>query len=162
MRLTPSGVGRGRLLSALLRQRIAEEFVPAVVLAPSAAERRDLAPSSQEGVVMEWLTLMWYYVQGPVAAALIIGLFWAALAHPERIRSPIEFRLSALCLAASVVATVLIPLALLFLLPRDNSRSNRGSLGEWQLLCAIPPVLMMLAVLLGIDSVMAKRTPPDA
>jgi hypothetical protein len=106
---------------------------------------------------MEWLTLTGYYLQGPIAAALVIGLFWAALAHPERIRSPIEFRLSALCLAVSVVGNVLTPLAILFLLPDDGRANRRERLGEWMYLGAVPPVLMMLAVLLGLDSVMAKR-----
>lgn len=106
---------------------------------------------------MEWFTLSWYYLQGPIAAALIIGLFWAALAHPERIRRPIEFRLSALCLALSVVGNVLLPLAILFFLPDDGRGNRRERLGEWMYLGAISPVLMMLAVYLGLDSVMAKR-----
>lgn len=109
---------------------------------------------------MEWLTVMWQYVQGPVAAALLVGLFWAALAHPERIRSPIEFRLSALCLTASVLASVLIPLALLLF--SEDARNRRERPVEWLYLSALPPVLLMVAVLLGLDSVMARRERPDA
>jgi hypothetical protein len=111
---------------------------------------------------MEWFTLMGHYLQGPIAAALVVGLFWAALAHPERIRSPIEFRLSALCLGLSVIANLLAPLVALFLLPDDGRANRRERIGEWMYLSAIPPVLLVLALFLGLDSVTAKRPRSDA
>lgn len=58
---------------------------------------------------MELLNLMFGGAgRGWVEAALLIGLFWAALAHPDRIRSLLEFRLSVLCLGAALVAPTLI------------------------------------------------------
>jgi len=96
--------------------------------------------------MMEWLAVLWLMLQGPVAAALIIGL-----------SSSFKFRLSALCLGASVVTSVVIPLALLIHLPDSGSSNRRGILGETLYVCALPSILTMLAVYLGLDSVMAKR-----
>jgi hypothetical protein len=106
---------------------------------------------------MEWFAVLWLMLQGPVAAALIIGLFWATLAHPERISSSFRFRLSALCLGAAVVASVVIPLALVIHFPDGGQSNRRGILGETLYVCAAPPILTMLAVYLGLDSVMGKR-----
>lgn len=103
---------------------------------------------------MEFLTLVWFFGYGPLAAALVIGLFWAALAHPERIRSTLKLRLSALFLGGAVVAGIVIPLILLAL---RIDRSDRSSFGEWIYLCAFPPVLLVVAIYLGIDAVLPAR-----
>ena len=84
--------------------------------------------------------------RGWVEAARLIGLFWAALAHPGRISSLSKFRLAALCLAVSLV----VP-ALFLVFP----------IGPVTAL-AIPPVLTMLAVILAVGSVMPRRDLSDA
>jgi hypothetical protein len=107
---------------------------------------------------MEWIGIVWFVGQGPITAALIIGLFWAALARPDRIRNPTEFRLSALCLGTSVVASVIVPLAVLIYSSGDGRSDRRERFSDLLYLCAIPPSLTMFAILLGIDSVTARRS----
>ena len=93
---------------------------------------------------------------GWVEAALLIGLFWAALAHPERIRSITEFRLATLLLGISIVVPVIVQL---FLIGNPLGGGMRGngpagpadSLGIYAM--AISPLLIMMAVILGVDSV---------
>ena len=116
---------------------------------------------------MEWIgvCLIWFIGHGPIAGALILALFWAALAHPERIRSLPKFRLAALCVGVSIAAGVLIPVALMFYYTsegRDGRPNRRG--GDFNVmlnLCSLPPILTMLGFLLGIDSVLPKRARPD-
>src|SRR5262245_41775901 len=106
-------------------------------------------PSSPEGA-MEWVAAVWFFGHGPIVAALIIGLFWAVLVHPERIRNPLEFRLSVLCLGASILASVLIPMILLVFHQYTGGRADRANLGASLLFCAVSPLLTMLALLLGV------------
>jgi len=108
---------------------------------------------------MEWLgvVLIWFIGHGPIAGALILALFWAALAHPDRIRSAIKFRLAALCLGASIAAGVLVPVALMLSQISEGRDGRRGNSNAMWYLCSIPPILTMLAFLLGIDSVLLKR-----
>ncbi len=110
---------------------------------------------------MEWVTLAWFIGHGPIAAALVVGLFWAALVHPERIRSRLQFRLSALCLGASVLASTFVPLTLLLYTTGDSRSDRGGALGYRLYFCALPPIFLSLAIYFGIDSVMAKRARRD-
>lgn len=116
---------------------------------------------------MEWIgvCLIWFIGHGPIAGALILALFWAALAHPERIRSLPRFRLAALCLGVSIAASVVIPVAMVFYQNNAGRDVRPGrSLDSNVMLyfCSLPPILTMLAFLLGIDSVLPKRTRPGA
>lgn len=116
---------------------------------------------------MEWIGvgLIWFIGHGPIAGALILALFWAALAHPERIRSLPKFRLAALCLGVSIAASVVIPVALVFYQTsegRDGRPGRRGDSNVMLYFCSVPPILTMLAFLLGIDSVLPKRARPGA
>jgi hypothetical protein len=99
-----------------------------------------------------------------VEAALLIGLFWAALAHPERIRHVAKFRLSLLCLCVALVAPALTVI-FLFTNPIDTI-PGRNLSGVYQIaglyLHAIPPVLISLAVLLGVGSVLHKSPSANA
>ena len=90
-----------------------------------------------------------------VGVALLIGFFWAALAHPDRIRSVTEFRLATWLLGGSMVAPVMIQL---FIAgdgrPLDSPQVRVGQdVGTAMYLMAIPPLLNMVAVILGVDSV---------
>ncbi|AWM41983.1 hypothetical protein GobsT_68840 [Gemmata obscuriglobus] len=102
--------------------------------------------------------VVWFLGHGPVAGALIIGMFWAAMGSPERVRNRSEFRLAVLCLGAAVLSSVVVPLVVLALrLPRpDRGIGDGGALWIISLL-AIPSILTTLAILLGIDSVMPGR-----
>ncbi len=104
---------------------------------------------------MEWLGMMFGGAgRGLVEAALLIGLFWAALAHPDRIRSVAEFRLATLLLGASLVVPVMVQLLLAgnaMGAPRPARAGQDVGLAAYAM--AIPPVLSMLAVILGLDSV---------
>jgi hypothetical protein len=98
---------------------------------------------------MDYLSMMFGGGGGWLNAALLIGLFWAALAHPDRIRSVIEFRIATLLLGVSVVVPVIIQLLLM------GSQANGPGMAMYA--TAISPILTMLAVICGVDSV----TPRD-
>jgi hypothetical protein len=95
--------------------------------------------------------------RGWVEAALLLGLFWAALGHPDRIRRPWELRLSALLLAAAVAVPPVIQLAYLSQRPNSAGRQMGSEGTEWFLYAsAVAPVLLMLAILLGVDAVLPR------
>lgn len=104
---------------------------------------------------MRELTNLWLFGSHAVTAATVLGLFWAATARPSRVRKPTAFRLSALLTGASFVANVAIPIILVSI-PRDD---RGGSHEPWAALYlfTIPPLLIMVAIYLGIDSVMERR-----
>jgi hypothetical protein len=108
---------------------------------------------------MDWLNLLFGGAgRGWIESALLVCLFWAALARPERIRSLLEFRLAALLLGVAIVAPVLIQVWLIGQRPPLVGRSPAGAQGPDTAMYAlvVPPVLTMLAVLLGVDSVMPR------
>lgn len=93
---------------------------------------------------------------GPVEAALLIGLFWAAISHPERIRSVIEFRIATVLLAASMVVPVVVQLYLAgqaSSTPRLTGFQQPQPPGNAMYAMAISPFLVMLAVIIGVNSV---------
>ena len=73
---------------------------------------------------MAYITLIWLLGQSPIATALVIGLFWGSPRASRRITKPFQFRLAALCLGVSLIASVIIPIALLAHFPED-SRADR-------------------------------------
>lgn len=96
--------------------------------------------------------------RGFVEGALVLGLFWAALGHPERIARPMEFRLSALCLGVALAATPLIRLVYFAQQPAGGNRHVGGDETKWFFYTAAgPPLLLMLAIFLGVDSVLPRR-----
>lgn len=108
---------------------------------------------------MEWFSLLFGGSgRGWVEAALLIGLFWAALAHPGRIRSRLMFRLAALCLGASLVAPALIQVFLIGSRSPFAGRPGAGSEGLEVAMYAstVPPMLTMLAIILGVNSVLPR------
>lgn len=116
---------------------------------------------------MEWLSLMFGGGgggRGWVEAALLVGLFWAALAHPDRIRSLTEFRLATLLLGVSMVAPVMVQLIMMGDPLRQPGLGRDVGTGAYEL--ALPPLLGMLAVILGVDSVTPrsrfKKAEPNA
>lgn len=104
---------------------------------------------------------LWYSMlmggtgRGLVEAALVICLFWAALSRPERIRNLFEFRLASVLLGISIIAPALIQM--FFMGFTGTAALNRPGAGKQpealMFTMAIPPLLTMLAVLLGIDAV---------
>ena len=107
----------------------------------------------------EAMTTLWLFGNHAVTAAVVLGLFWAATTRPNRIRKPGAFRLSALLAGASFVANVVIPLALIIHTPEDDRGRSQGPRAVLYVL-AIPPVLVMLAIYLGVVSVMEGRESP--
>ena len=96
---------------------------------------------------------------GWLNAALLIGLFWAAVAHPDRIRSVIEFRIATILLGVSVVVPVLIQLFLMVMGIQANGPGRYPASGPEMAIIAtaISPILTMLAVICGVDSVTPRN-----
>jgi hypothetical protein len=111
------------------------------------------------GLVMDWFDVFFGYSgHGFAEGTLVLGLFWAALGHPERIRRPLEFRLAVLCLAAAIAATPVIRLAFLAQIPAGRTDQLGGTALVWFVFSsAVPPVLTMFALLLGVDSVLPRH-----
>ena len=96
--------------------------------------------------------------QGWLDAALLIGIFWAALGHPERIRNLIEFRTASILLAISIVIPVLVQLYLLR--SQSSSLMPRSDPGMVMYAMAISPILKMIAIILAVDSVTPRQLSP--
>lgn len=101
---------------------------------------------------MEYLSLM-FGGSGMFEAALVICFFWAALAHPDRIQKIRRFRLAALLLGTAMVAPVLLQLFLGVVSYSPKVIGGRSGNELMMLPMAIGPILKMLALLLGLDSV---------
>lgn len=100
--------------------------------------------------------LEFYMIGVFIAPVLIICLFWAALAKPERIRSVVEFRIAGLLLGLSIV----LPFALNILLYSDSNSYMSGfsnSSAPRSYLSLAPVVLLMLALVFGLDSVTPRQ-----
>ncbi|MBN9519407.1 hypothetical protein J0H58_12935 [bacterium] len=101
--------------------------------------------------------------RGWVEGALLLGLFWAALGHPERIRRPLEFRLAVLCLGVALAAAPLVRLTFLLRHPTTSFRQLGSDGTQWfPIAAAVPPLLLMLAIFLGVDSVLPRRGKAEA
>ena len=108
---------------------------------------------------MEWLNLLSLGGRTPlVEAALLLGLFWAALSHPDRIRSVLHFRIASLLLGLSILAPIVVQVFWLGNLggPAGQGLGAGRFPGIETLAIAVPPLLTMLAVLFGLGSI----TPP--
>jgi len=107
---------------------------------------------------MEYLSLMFSTPgRGWVEGALLLGLFWAALGHPDRIRRPLELRLSALLMGVGMAASPILQLVFLANRPASSNRQIGSDGTEWFLYAsAAPPILLMLAIVLAVDSVMPR------
>ena len=109
---------------------------------------------------MEWLSMMGTG-RGWLEAALLIGFFWAALAHPDRIRSVTEFRIATLLLGVSMVVPVMVSLFLVaFGGPRQPGMGQDAGTATYAM--ATAPLLSMMAVILGVDSVTPRSRAKDA
>jgi hypothetical protein len=100
--------------------------------------------------------------RGWLDAALLIGLFWAALAHPDRIRSVIEFRIATILLGISIVIPVIIQLFVLATQPTGPGMGPPTGPGTAVFATAISPILTMLAVIFGVDSVTPRSQRKNA
>lgn len=109
----------------------------------------------------EAMTTLWLFGNHAVTAAVVLGLFWAAAARPSRIRKPVAFHLSAILTGLSFVANLVVPLALIVNTPEDDRGRSQGPRSVLYFL-AIPPVLVMFAIYLGVVSVMARRDGQEA
>lgn len=101
--------------------------------------------------------------RGWLDAALLIGLFWAALAHPDRIQSLRKFRLATILLGISIVIPIVIQLVVL------GSQSTSSGMGRPPtgteaavFAMAISPFITMLAVIFGVDSVTPRAQRKNA
>ena len=109
---------------------------------------------------MDWYRMMFGGAgAGWLDAALLIGLFWAALAHPDRIRSLIGFRVATILLGVSIVVPYVIQL---FLVGSPGQRGAGPDPGMAVYGMAISPVITMLAVIFGVDSVTPRSRRTDA
>jgi hypothetical protein len=103
-------------------------------------------------------TTLWLFGGQAVAAATVLGLFWAAAARPSRIHKPAAFRLSALLVGASFVANVVIPVGLLLYSDVDDRRDKPRPTA---FLLAVPPAILMLAIYIGVDSILERPRPDN-
>jgi hypothetical protein len=85
-------------------------------------------------------------------------MFWTALARPERINSRLKFRLAALFLATAIAAHPLVRVYVLVYRSSDSDwkSARNNDLMMVFIVTTIPSLLTMLAVLLGIDSVIPR------
>lgn len=111
---------------------------------------------------MEWFNLLGLGGRTPLAeSALLLGLFWAALSHPEKIRSVLLFRIASLLLGLSIFSPIVVQM---LWLGNQAGRAGQG-LGAGQfpgietLVIAVPPFLTMLAVLFGLGSITPQGKP---
>jgi len=116
------------------------------------------------GCEMNWLKLEWPSllfddgVRGWVEATLLACMFWTALARPERINSRLKFRLAALFLATAIAAHPLLRVYVFICRPSDSDwkSARKDDVMMVFIIATIPSLLTMLAVLLGIDSVIPR------
>jgi hypothetical protein len=111
--------------------------------------------------MQEAVTTLWLFGNHTVTAAVVLGLFWAATARPSRIRKPAAFRWSALLVGLAFVTNVLIPLTVIVSTPEDHRGRSQGPRDVLYFL-VIPPVLVMFAIYLGVESVMERAKPTKA
>lgn len=105
------------------------------------------------------MVFYWLIGGNAVPAAGAVGLFWAAIARPSPVRRPTMFRVSALVLGLSTVANVLVPITLLVVIP-DDGRARNPTQSALLYLLAVPPLLTMAAIYLGLVAVMDDRARP--
>lgn len=112
---------------------------------------------------MDWLSMLVGGTgRGWVEAVLLLGLFWAALAHPERIRSLFQLRLAVICLGLALIAPAMIQIFLIGQRPGGAPRPSVGGTNEMVMyVSAVPSLLIMVAVLLGVGSVTPRRLTPE-
>jgi hypothetical protein len=109
---------------------------------------------------MDYLSMMFSGGgRGWLDSALLIGLFWAALAHPDRIQSVRGFRIATILLGVSIVAPVIIQL---FLVSIPDPGTERGAAPAAIFAGALSPILTMLAVIIGVDSVTPRQRGKNA
>jgi hypothetical protein len=111
---------------------------------------------------MDWLSLMFGTAgKGWIDGAFVLGLFWAALSQPCRIRNLGEFRIAVVFFGLSLVLPVSIQLAMIGNTPAAGRPLGAGPTSLAIYAMAIPPFLMMVAVILAIDSIIPRRRPAD-
>jgi hypothetical protein len=89
-------------------------------------------------------------------SVLILCFFYAAIGRPERIRSLIEFRIAGLFLAAAVMAPTLLQVFIALLQPGFGGFRAFGQEMMPMLAVLVPPFLLMMSVILGLDSVIPR------
>ena len=107
---------------------------------------------------MEWFSLM-LGGRSFLEPALLIGLFWAALVHPDRIRSRHGFRLATILLCVSIISPLLGQLAMIADLGNGLQNVAMG-MGDAEMRSVVTIVFqevhlltLMLAVLFALVSV---------
>jgi cytochrome bd-type quinol oxidase subunit 2 len=101
--------------------------------------------------------------RGLVEAALLIGLFWAAIMRPEQIRSKAAFTASGIVLGLALVVPALTQILTIGLRSDATSRQpNTSSIESTLYMMAIPPVLTMIAIILGLSSVLPGKKKTEA
>jgi len=108
---------------------------------------------------MDWPGLVFaVWGCGWIEATLLVCLFWAALARPERIRSPFKFRLAGMLLATAIGAHAVIQIIVFgYWMPRIIRGANHHDDLPFMLVAStFPSIISMLAVFLGIGSVLPQ------
>lgn len=104
--------------------------------------------------MIEILYFTWLSAGSAVSAAVVGGLFWAAVPRPSRIHRPRSFRMAAVVAGLSVVATAVMPVVIL---GQMHERQSGVRLSEplplSMYLFALPQLLLGTAIYLGIVSV---------
>lgn len=91
---------------------------------------------------------------------LIASFFYAALVKPERIRNVLEFRIAGLFLGAALISPTLLQIFATVIQPGFSGMGGRmfGDQFFQMVIFAIPPFLLMMSVIIGLDSVTPRRS----
>ncbi len=84
-----------------------------------------------------------------VDVAFMLGLFWAVLVHPNRIRNPLTFRIATWMFALSMLTPIIAELFQVNSAPRYNGQNAPDSTYYITLLTSL---LKMMAFIVGLDS----------
>lgn len=120
-----------------------------------------------------WLTSLLFQNRGMIEAAIVIGLFWAALSRPKRIRSPVMFRCAVIIFCLALVTPIMNQLVVFVLNDKPGGgvggnqfRPGGGNNATMTMislfLAAIPMLLIALSIYCAIDSIRPRAVDDDA
>ncbi len=92
-----------------------------------------------------------------VDAALVLGLFWAVLVHPERIRHRLQFRIATVLLGLGMV----LPLVGQYFVAdlQYGTMATNPNYGLSVFMASLSPIVKMFVIILAVGAVMPPAKP---